>query len=128
MILTYDKNFSKSLDKINDSIILKKIKKVIETCESANDLSTISNLKKLKGYKNCYRIKFQITELELLLKMRFLSLLLLLIERIFIIIFYNHPKINFFNLNLHCLKGVLISKIGLLAEIIPNELRTGNAV
>ncbi len=37
-------------------------------------------------------------------------------------------KNHFFNLHLHRLKGVLDSKNGMTAEIIPNELRTGNAV
>jgi mRNA interferase RelE/StbE len=57
MIVTFDKSFSKSLDKISNPIALKNTAKAIEKCEKAIDLKEISNLKKLKGYKNLYRIK-----------------------------------------------------------------------
>jgi len=57
MKITFDKSFSKSLDKINDKIVLKRIEKTIMQCEKAIDLVQISNLKKLVGYKNYYRIK-----------------------------------------------------------------------
>jgi mRNA interferase RelE/StbE len=57
MIVSFDKSFSKSLDKIGDTIALKNTSKAIEKCEKANSLIEISNLKKLKGYKNYYRIK-----------------------------------------------------------------------
>lgn len=57
MIVTFDKSFSKSLDKIGNAIALKNTAKAIEKCENAKNLSEIPNLKKLKGYKNYYRIK-----------------------------------------------------------------------
>ena len=57
MKITFDKSFSKSLDKINDKIVLKRIEKTIMQCEKAIDLVQISNLKKMVGYKNYYRIK-----------------------------------------------------------------------
>jgi mRNA interferase RelE/StbE len=57
MEITFDKGFSKSLDKINDKIILKRIEKVILQCEKAVGLNQISNLKKMVGFKNYYRIK-----------------------------------------------------------------------
>ena len=57
MIVTFDKSFSKSLDKIGNTIALKNTAKAIEKCETAKNLSEIPNLKKLKGYKNYYRIK-----------------------------------------------------------------------
>ena len=47
MIVTFDKSFSKSLDKINNSIALKNTAKAIEKCEKALNISEISNLKKL---------------------------------------------------------------------------------
>jgi mRNA interferase RelE/StbE len=55
--VTFDKSFSKSIDKINDNVILKRIEKVILQCEKASELNQISNLKKMVGYKNYYRIK-----------------------------------------------------------------------
>ena len=57
MIVTFDKSFSKSLDKIGNAIALKNTSKAIEICEKANSIHEIPNLKKLKGYKNLYRIK-----------------------------------------------------------------------
>ena len=57
MIVTFDKSFSKSLDKINNSIALKNTAKAIEKCEKAFNISEISNLKKLKEFKNFYRLK-----------------------------------------------------------------------
>lgn len=57
MIVTFDKSFSKSLDKIGNAIALKNTLKAIEKCEKANALQEIPNLKKLKGYKSYYRIK-----------------------------------------------------------------------
>ena len=57
MEVTFDKSFSKSLDKINDKIVLKRIEKVILQCEKAAELNQISNLKKMVGFKNYYRIK-----------------------------------------------------------------------
>ena len=57
MEVTFDKSFSKSLDKINDKIVLKRIEKMILQCEKASELTQISNLKKMVGYKNYYRIK-----------------------------------------------------------------------
>jgi mRNA interferase RelE/StbE len=57
MEVTFDKSFSKSLDKINDKIILKRIEKVILQCELASELNQISNLKKMVGFQNFYRIK-----------------------------------------------------------------------
>jgi len=57
MEVTFDKSFSKSLDKINDKIILKRIEKVILQCELASELNQISNLKKMVGFQNFFRIK-----------------------------------------------------------------------
>ena len=51
MEVTFDKSFSKSIDKINDKVILKRIEKVILQCEKASELNQISNLKKMVGYK-----------------------------------------------------------------------------
>ncbi len=52
MIVTFDKSFSKSIDKIGNAIALKNTSKAIENCEKANNLREITNLKKLKGHKN----------------------------------------------------------------------------
>lgn len=57
MEVTFDKSFSKSLDKINSKLTLAKIEKAIIQCEEASKISDIANLKKMKGYKSYYRIK-----------------------------------------------------------------------
>jgi mRNA interferase RelE/StbE len=57
MKIQFDKSFLKSLGKINDSKILKKVEKIILTCESSGKVSEIQNLKKLSGFSNYFRIK-----------------------------------------------------------------------
>ena len=57
MNVSFDKSFGKSLDKINDSLLLGKIEKVIINCENASQINDISNLKKMSGFKFYYRIK-----------------------------------------------------------------------
>ena len=57
MNVTFDKSFSKALDKINNKQLLQKIEKVIVQCENASIISEITNLKKLVGFKSYYRIK-----------------------------------------------------------------------
>jgi len=57
MKIEFDKSFLKSLDKIKDSKILQKIEKIIIECESSTRISEISNIKKLSGFSNYFRIK-----------------------------------------------------------------------
>jgi len=55
--LVFDKSFSKSLGKIKDNTVLNNIESIIIFCESAKSIKIIPNLKKLKGYRDYYRIK-----------------------------------------------------------------------
>jgi len=57
MIVEFDKSFDKSLDKIAVLSVRKKIILIIETLEKANSIREISNIKKLIGFKNYYRIR-----------------------------------------------------------------------
>jgi mRNA interferase RelE/StbE len=57
MEVTFDKSFSKCLDKINNKLALGRTEKAILKCEEAEELKQIPNLKKMVGYKNYYRIK-----------------------------------------------------------------------
>ena len=57
MKVEFDKSFLKSLGKIQDSKILRKVEKVIIDCESSSKISEIQNIKKLIGYSNYYRVK-----------------------------------------------------------------------
>ena len=57
MKLEFDRSFSKSLNRVMDSNILKKIENIMTEIESAKSLKDIRNLKKLVGFQNYYRIK-----------------------------------------------------------------------
>ena len=57
MTVEFDKSFAKWLSKIPDKALLKKIEKVIIQLESVQTLDQISNLKKLTGYKNYFRVQ-----------------------------------------------------------------------
>lgn len=49
--------FSKDLDKISSKSVKNQIKGLIVTFESAENIQSISNTKKLKGHRNAYRIR-----------------------------------------------------------------------
>lgn len=57
MRLEFDKSFLKSLDNILDSRILNRLEKFIADLEKAESIQQISNLKKLSGFKDYYRIR-----------------------------------------------------------------------
>ena len=57
MIIEFDKSFEKSLDKIKNKSLFKKIEKIIIEFENARTLSELSNIKKLTGYKYYYRVR-----------------------------------------------------------------------
>ena len=57
MILEFDKSFLKSLDNIRDSKTLLRLEKNITDLENAESMHEISNLRKLSGFKNYYRIR-----------------------------------------------------------------------
>jgi mRNA interferase RelE/StbE len=57
MKVEFDRSFLKSLDKINDSKVLRKIESIILSCEEASQVSQIPNIKKLIGFSNYYRIR-----------------------------------------------------------------------
>jgi mRNA interferase RelE/StbE len=50
-------SFAKDLRSIKDNTLLARIKEVIEQVEQASDLQQLTNLKKLKGGANYYRIR-----------------------------------------------------------------------
>ncbi|OQX24382.1 MAG: plasmid stabilization protein [Desulfobacteraceae bacterium IS3] len=57
MKLAYEACFEKDLKNISDKNLLKKIKSTIEEIRKTDKLSSISNLKKLRGYETFYRIR-----------------------------------------------------------------------
>jgi mRNA interferase RelE/StbE len=57
MIVRIDKSFQKDINKINDAKIKLAVAEIIENIRKSENLSAITNLKKLTGYKDFYRIK-----------------------------------------------------------------------
>ena len=57
MNTAFRKTFARDLKKIKDHDLLERIRKVIEGVERADDLQGISNLKKISGTANFYRIR-----------------------------------------------------------------------
>jgi len=59
MEIIFRKSFWKDIKNCDNKRIKESVSDIITEIESANNLSQISNLKKLKGYKNAYRIKLK---------------------------------------------------------------------
>ena len=57
MNVRIDKSFEKDSNKVKDKSILKKIVSCIEKVRKCSQISEITNLKKLQGSNNCYRIR-----------------------------------------------------------------------
>jgi len=57
MIVKIDRSFEKDTHKIKDVAILKKIADCIEDAQNSDEVSAISGIKKLTGFKNFYRIR-----------------------------------------------------------------------
>jgi Cytotoxic translational repressor of toxin-antitoxin stability system len=57
MIARIDKSFDKDVCKIKDKLFLLKIAECIEHVQTVEQLTSIKNLKKLKGAENFYRIR-----------------------------------------------------------------------
>ncbi len=57
MIVSFDKSFEKSLDKVSNRLLFPKIEKFISALEAARSLDDLPNIKKLTGFKNYYRYR-----------------------------------------------------------------------
>lgn len=92
----FESKFAKDLKEIRDRNLLVRLKQIILNCQQAESLTQISNLKKLQGYDNFYRIRLgdyrvglEFVENEMILRD-------FCIEKIFINSFPKHHK-NFHN-------------------------------
>jgi len=56
MQVKYRESFTKDLKQIKNKRVKKQIEKTIKFVKSASAMSEIPNVKKLRGYKNFYRI------------------------------------------------------------------------
>ena len=57
MQIKYEAKFEKDLKKIQDTNLLKRLKKLIHTIQKSNSTIDIPHIKKLKGHDSFYRIK-----------------------------------------------------------------------
>lgn len=57
MKVKIDRSFEKDTDKLHNQILLQKIAVCIEQVVAAKSADEIHNLKKLKGFRNYFRIK-----------------------------------------------------------------------
>ena len=57
MNIKFEAKFEKDLKEIKDRNILAKLKQIILNCKQAESLFQITNIKKLQGYDNFYRIR-----------------------------------------------------------------------
>lgn len=57
MKVRFDKSFYKDLSKISDKSVALEVTEIIAEIEAATTFSDIRNLKKLKGYKNAFRLR-----------------------------------------------------------------------
>ena len=57
MNVEFDKSFEKSLDRISNTNILKRIEGLIVQIEAAQTLSNLSNVKKLTGFQDYFRVR-----------------------------------------------------------------------
>jgi len=57
MIVEFDKSFSKSLDKLKDSEVKRKIEHIIIDFDKTDIITDVKNIKKLVGFKTYYRIR-----------------------------------------------------------------------
>jgi mRNA interferase RelE/StbE len=57
MIVEFDKSFYKSLDQISNPILLKRLEQIIIHLETTSSLHELSNIKKLTGFTNYFRIR-----------------------------------------------------------------------
>jgi len=57
MIVEIDKRFQKDITSLKDTQINTSIIRIIKQIQSSKNLLEIKNLKKLKGFKNLYRIR-----------------------------------------------------------------------
>jgi mRNA interferase RelE/StbE len=57
MKTAFKSSFLRAIKKIRDEQIKSDIADVIENVEKATGIRNIANIKKLKGYKDCYRVR-----------------------------------------------------------------------
>lgn len=57
MDILFDSSFSKDLDKLKNNQIKKRLLKIIDKIEQADNILSISSISKMVGHENFYRIR-----------------------------------------------------------------------
>jgi mRNA interferase RelE/StbE len=57
MKVKFESKFIRDVQKLKDARLATKIKEIINDCKVAQNLNDLNQLKKLKGYKNYYRMR-----------------------------------------------------------------------
>ncbi|MFM7428723.1 MAG: type II toxin-antitoxin system RelE family toxin [Flammeovirgaceae bacterium] len=57
MIVSFDRSFQKSLDKISDPLVARQIEKLIQKIITISSIRQLPQAKKLQGFSNYYRIR-----------------------------------------------------------------------
>jgi len=57
MTVEFDKSFERSLRKLNDRTLKEKLMQVILKLEETDNLASVTNIKKLTGFKEYYRVR-----------------------------------------------------------------------
>jgi mRNA interferase RelE/StbE len=57
MIIKFDKTFDREIEKLKNRRLQNSIVDALKEIERAGIIQEVKNLKKLKGFKNCYRIR-----------------------------------------------------------------------
>jgi mRNA interferase RelE/StbE len=57
LIVLFSKSFSKDLQKITDATLKKEVIQIIVDFEEAENLIEFSNIKKMRGYSEAYRLR-----------------------------------------------------------------------
>ncbi len=59
MLIEYKESFKKDLENILNKLILNKVASIIDIIKKSTRLHTIPNIKKIKGFKDYYRIRIK---------------------------------------------------------------------
>ena len=57
MIIEFDKSFEKSIDKIKNEKVFRRIEKIIIEFENSKSLRKLPNIKKIIGFSDYYRVR-----------------------------------------------------------------------
>jgi len=57
MIVEFDKSFERSLKKVHDQVVLRRLKLLILKAERSTGLKQIPNIRKITGYSSYYRVR-----------------------------------------------------------------------